>query len=198
MIPDLNRINLKKKDKALGFMQSPTTDNQILLRQAQNGSMEAYESIYRLYVPRVYRLALRLCGFSKSAEELTQDTFVQAWRKIRDFAFLSSFYTWLYRIMINQYLQKQRNVARERNYFLSNPSAEQFAIRSDSGLGIHEKLDLDQAIDALPMGARTILVLHDIEGFQHDEIAAMLNISVSTSKTQLHRARAILKEALQS
>jgi len=179
-------------------MTRPINEEDSIIRQAQHGDQAAFEGLYRQHVAKIYGLALRLCGRPRPAEELTQDAFVQAWKNIRGFKFKSSFRTWMHRITVNCYLQEQRCESSRRSRWLPDPSDTLISMSGDSGQAINLQIDLESAIDQLPPGARMILILHDIEGYRHQEIAEMLNLSVGTSKTQLQRARTIIKEIWQA
>jgi RNA polymerase sigma-70 factor (ECF subfamily) len=171
-----------------------------LARRAQAGDQGAFASLYRAYAGRVYALCLRLEADAARAEELTQDVFVRAWEKLGSFRGESAFGTWLHRLAVNVVLGDRRSAWRRGKRLLFTDDAgayERPAAGSQGALpAAVERLDLDRAIAALPPGARTIFVLHDVEGYQHGEIAAMTGIAEGTSKTQLFRARRLLREAL--
>ena len=162
---------------------------------AANGDAAAFERVYHAHVPRVHGLARRMAG-SDAADELTQDVFVRAWQKLGTFRGESSFGTWLHRLAVNVIVERFRSLGVARDRFLSDSeSALEVAAappRSRPDLG----MDLQAAIERLPPGARTVFVLHDVEGYRHEEIAGMLGVSAGTSKSQLHRARQTLKAAL--
>jgi RNA polymerase sigma-70 factor (ECF subfamily) len=144
----------------------------------------------------VHALCLRLSADAARAEQLTQDVFVRAWEKLSQFRGESSMATWLRHVTVTVVLDERRaRVRRERRVVASGDDdgmaqAARFERTDDAAL------DLERAITALPEGARTVLVLHDVEGYRHDEIAAMCGIAEGTSKAQLHRARQLLKEVL--
>lgn len=164
-----------------------------LVARSQDGDRAAFEALYRAHVGRVYALCLRLTADRMHAEELTQDTFVQAWRRLTTFRGESAFASWLHRIAVNAALGEHRSTQRRERRVL--PLAEPPPGRSegaDAGL----TLDLERAISALPPGARAVFVLHDIEGYAHQEIAGMMGVAAGTSKAQLHRARRLLREGL--
>lgn len=169
-----------------------------LVSRAQAGDAAAFERLYRDHVGRVYAVCLRLSGDAVRAEELTQDVFVRAWEQLASFRGESAFSTWLHRLAVNTVLQTKRGEARyERRVATTDDleAADRTAlIRSGGGPAL--RLDLERAIAALPPGAREILVLYDIEGYTHGEIAALTGIAPGTSKAQLHRARRLLREAL--
>jgi RNA polymerase sigma-70 factor (ECF subfamily) len=142
----------------------------------------------------VYAICYRMTADQERAERLTQDAFVQAWEKLGSFRGESAFGTWLHRLTVNVVLQDQRSRQRERDRRALQEEQEQagrYATDSPDA-----RLDLERAIATLPDGARTVFVLHDIEGFTHQEIAEHLGIAVGTTKAQLHRARKLLRGVL--
>lgn len=167
-----------------------------LISAAQLGDETAFRSLYELSVDRVYALCLRLAADPGLAEELTQDVFVRAWEKLRSFRGESAFSTWLHRLTVNVVLTEKRTRGRrEKRVF---PAGELEDLERPGAMpGPGTRLDLEQAIAALPPGARTVFVLHDIEGYQHEEIAEMSGLAAGTSKAQLFRARRLLREMLE-
>ena len=172
-----------------------------LVRQAAAGDARAFEQLYRTHVDRIYGLCCRLChGDTARAEQSTQDAFVRAWEKLGSFRGESRFGTWLHRLTVNVVLGEHRLLKRwvtfEDGVGTEDESSTDAVIPSqheDAGL----KMDLERAMSRLPNGARTVLVLHDIEGYQHEEIASLTGIAVGTSKAQLHRARRLMRGWLQ-
>jgi len=162
---------------------------------AANGDTAAFERVYHAYLPRVHGLARRMAG-PEAADELTQDVFVRVWQKLATFRGDSAFGTWLHRLAVNVIVERFRSLGTARRRFLDDGEATlelaHAPTRSRPDLG----MDLQAALDTLPEGARTVFVMHDVEGFRHDEIAQLLGVSPGTSKSQLHRARHILKAAL--
>jgi RNA polymerase sigma-70 factor (ECF subfamily) len=171
-------------------------DERALIRRIQQGrEVEAYAMIYRRYVNRIYPLALRMSADPVRAEELTQDIFVRAWEKIGLFRGESSFYTWLYRLAVNLIIQRERSRKRRKR----KETADSGAASADDFFGrIDTRLDLERAITRLPAGARTVLLLHDLEGLTHAEIARLSGTTVGGTKAQLHRARRLLREELKT
>ncbi len=166
-----------------------------LVSRAQNGDQAAFEALYRENVGRIYALCLRLSGDAVRADELTQDVFVRAWEKLDSYRGESAFSTWLHRLAVNLMLEKRRSARRrsERVMLTDDPSLLDGAGRPPAPeVGI----DLERVIASLPEGARTVFVLYDVEGYQHDEIAELMGLAPGTSKAQLHRARRLLREAL--
>jgi RNA polymerase sigma-70 factor (ECF subfamily) len=173
-----------------------TAGGRELVRRAQDGDEAAFERLYREHVGRVYALCLRMLGDPVGAEELVQDVFVQAWRRLRTFAGQSAFSTWLHRVAVNVVLMERRAAGRwDRRFVASTDTAASAAPHRDPPAGL--RLDLEQAIAALPPGAREVFVLHDVEGYSHEEIAGLAGIAVGTSKAQLFRARRLLREKLE-
>lgn len=167
-----------------------------LVARACDGDEGAFGDLYRAHAGRVYALCLRLEADAARAEELTQDVFVHAWERLATFRGESAFGTWLHRLAVNVVLSSRRSAWRRTRRVITadDPAAfEQAAENPGPGL----RLDLDQAIAALPAGARAIFVLHDVEGYQHGEIAALMGVAEGTSKTQLFRARRLLRKALE-
>lgn len=173
----------------------PADDELRLIARARDGDVRAFEALYRQHVPRVFATCLRLAADRGRAEELTQSAFVQSWQKLPLFRGESAFSTWLHRLAVNTVLMEFRARRRReaRVVGVEDPAALEAApaVRP-AGL----RLDLEQAIAALPPQARTVFVLHDIEGYTHEEIADHLDLEPGTSKSQLHRARQLLREAL--
>lgn len=168
-----------------------------LVRDAQNGDLVAFERLYRDNERKVFALCLRMSSDGALAEELTQEVFVRAWRKLGSFRGDSAFSSWLYPLTVNVALSERRSRRRR--------DARIFATEDPAGLERapgtprpEAAFDLEKAMAALPPGARAVFVLHDVEGRTHNEIAAMLNLATGTSKAQLFRARRLLREALGS
>lgn len=167
-----------------------------LVRAAQAGDVAAFERLYQENVKRVYALCYRMAGSAQLAEELTQDVFVRAWQKLSGFRGESAFASWLHPIAVNVTYSERRS--RQRRESRVGPCDDLTPFEADAphprpALG----LELERAILRLPEGAREVFVLHDVEGFKHEEIAALAGIAAGTSKAQLHRARRLLREALQ-
>ena len=162
---------------------------------AIQGDTAAFERVYRAHMPRIYNLARRMAG-PDAAEELTQDVFVRAWQKLALFRGESSFATWLHRLAVNVIIERFRTlgVARERFLADSEPVLEVAPAARTKHMDL--SMDLQAAIEQLPHGARQVFLLHDVEGYRHDEIGEMLGVSPGTSKSQLHRARQQLRAML--
>lgn len=166
-----------------------------LVQRAQGGDEEAFGALYRAHVGRVHALCLRLAGDSHAAGELTQDVFVRAWEALPSFRGESAFGSWLFRLAMNVFLGARRAAGRRERRVFSTAEPDRLERPADASSG-GSGVDLERAIAKLPPGARTVFVLHDIEGYQHGEIARMTGIAEGTSKAQLFRARRLLREAL--
>ncbi len=158
------------------------------VRRAQAGDLQAFQVLYQQHVGRVHALVGRMCGNGALAEELTQETFVRAWRKLDRFRGDAAFSTWLHRVAVNVVLDAQKRERRRA------PTEWPPTPASAPRLG---RIDLERAIQTLPTKARQVFILHDLEGYTHPEIGAVMSISVGTSRSQLHRARQLLREVLQ-
>jgi RNA polymerase sigma-70 factor (ECF subfamily) len=161
---------------------------------AQSGDGHAFERLYRGHVARVHTLARRMTG-PDHADELTQDVFVRAWEKLGTFRGEAAFGTWLHRLAVNLILSRRTRIGKDRQRFEGGDQA--LDLRSTAPPTTELAIDFETAIARLPNGARTVFVLHDVEGFRHDEIAQDLGIAVGTSKAQLHRARMLLRGHLE-
>lgn len=167
-----------------------------LVRRAQEGDVSAFEQLYRENVGRVYALCLRLSADAVRAEEFTQDVFIRAWEKLGSFRGESAFTSWLHRLAVNVVLSQRRSEGRRAAHEVTTDDLSYFdgeAKASLPGVGI----DLERAIEMLPPGARTVFVLHDVEGYKHEEIAQLTGRAEGTCKALLHRARKLLREALE-
>jgi RNA polymerase sigma-70 factor (ECF subfamily) len=175
--------------------ESPSKDDVIL---AARGDRRAFERLYRAHVTRIFSLCVRMVGDRARAEELTQDAFVRAWEKLAQFRGDSAFGTWLHRLAVNVVLN-DRQTERRRHERQDDGVVDMDAIafgdaRPEPVPGL--SLDLEQTIAKLPPGARKVFVLHDVQGYTHEEIGEMLGVTAGGCKAQLHRARMLLREAL--
>ena len=180
-------ISLERADRLAG--------QRALIERARRGDASALRALYDSHVDRIYRLTFRMTGLAETASELTQDTFVRAFAGIEGFREDSAFSTWLHSIAVSLTLNelKRRKRDRARNVELDDAMAmAESAPRSDPVL--REKLL--EAVNELPEGCRTVFMMHDAEGYTHQEIAAALGVSEGTSKAQLNRARGKLRVAL--
>jgi RNA polymerase sigma-70 factor (ECF subfamily) len=167
--------------------------------RAAAGDRGAFERVYRQHVNRVFSLCARMVSDRARAEELTQDVFVRAWEKLHLFRGESSFGTWLHRLTVNVVLNARKVEGRQRSrYEESDDDAGMDSLPGVVGMPLApgDLLDLEEAITRLPPGARRVFVLHDVEGYKHEEIAEMLGVTSGATKAQLHRARLLLREAL--
>lgn len=161
---------------------------------ASAGDRGAFERLYRTYGQRIYALCLRMTADQNTAEELVQDVFVRAWQKLDSFRGDAAFGTWLHRVAVNIVLSHRKRDGIRNSRTTSDDEAVDAAPARSVHVG--ERVDLEAAIAALPKGARRIFVLHDVEGYTHEEIGELLGITSGGSKAQLHRARMLLREAL--
>ncbi|MGH7548504.1 MAG: RNA polymerase sigma factor [Gemmatimonadales bacterium] len=161
---------------------------------AASGDGRAFERLYRTHVARVHSLARRMMG-PEHADDVTQDVFVRAWTKLSTFRGEAAFGTWLHRLAINVILARRTTLGTERGrYDASEQALESVASRPARP---ELSMDFEEAIGRLPDGARQVFVLHDVEGYKHDEIAGILGIVAGTSKSQLHHARMALRKDLE-
>lgn len=160
---------------------------------AAKGDAVAFERIYRRHTARIHSLCRRMLS-AEVADEVTQDVFVRAWQKLHLFRGEAAFGTWLHRLAINVVLAKRAEAARQRTRYSEDETVwERAAARPSSS---DTRMDFEAALARLPDGAREIFVLHDIEGYKHEEIASLLGVSAGTSKSQLHRARMALRDVM--
>jgi RNA polymerase sigma-70 factor, ECF subfamily len=176
----------------------PASDME-LARAAAAGDSAAFERLYEQHHRRVYSLCLRMLADSSQAEDLSQEVFLQLYKKIGSFRGDSAFTTWLHRMTVNQVLMHLR----KRGVKLEHTSEEgdftnvvETPLQSTRRISMVDKLALEKAIAELPPGYRTVFVLHDVEGYEHGEIASLLDVTIGTSKSQLHKARMRLRELL--
>jgi RNA polymerase sigma-70 factor (ECF subfamily) len=180
-----------------------SADTQLIAR-AQRGDEGAFEALFSAHKRRVYSLCLRMTGDTAEAEDLAQEAFLQLFRKISTFRGESAFTTWLHRLVVNVVLMHLRKKAVQTVSLDEPDTSQDEPVKRDYGeddlrlLGSADRIRLNQAIGSLPQGYRTVFVLHDIEGYEHNEIARMMNCSIGNSKSQLHKARLKLRELLRS
>jgi len=170
-----------------------------LARAAAAGDTAAFEKLYEEHHRRVYSLCLRMLGTGTHAEDLTQEVFLQVYKKIGSFRGDSAFTTWLHRLTVNQVLMHFRR----RGVKLEHTSEEgdftnvvDTPLQSTRRISMVDRIALEKAILQLPPGYRTVFVLHDVEGYEHEEISNLLDVSIGTSKSQLHKARMRLRQLL--
>lgn len=174
-------------------MERTISDAALVFAVQQEGDKAAFEALYIKYLNRIYPLALRMSGNIHRAEDLTHDVFLHLWKKIKLFNSKSNFFTWFYRLAINFFINTEKK--EKRRMFREG-------IEVDSNSTVHRdlcldtKIDLERAITTLPPKARMVLILHDINKMTHAEIGRYMYISPGSSKSQLHRARFLLREVL--
>jgi RNA polymerase sigma-70 factor (ECF subfamily) len=181
--------------KAMALIDSaPVRDERALIAEAATGDRVAARELYDAHVERVHRIAYRICGDADLAEDLTQDVFVQVFRRLDQFRGESSFGTWLHRVALTVSLNAMRKVKRFRQR--ETELDEAFHHEADGEVDPDLRERLTAAIDALPEGCRVALVMHTIEGYSHAEIGEMLGIAEGTSKARVFDARARLKKSM--
>lgn len=164
------------------------------VRRAVEGDHAAFERLYREQVGRIHALCIRMAG-DDVAEDLTQEIFIRAWRKLDTFKGDARFGTWLHRLAINHILSRRETIRRRQSHRVGGEGILGRLVaptRRSSG----HALDIERAVGELPERARDVFVLFDVEGYSHDEIAGLLGVSVGTSKSQLHRARMLMRRHL--
>ena len=173
-----------------------------LVGRAQSGDEEAFAALFEMHKRRVYSLCLRMTGNTAEAEDLTQESFLQLFRKISTFRGESAFSTWLHRLAVNVVLMHLRKKGLQQISLDDVDSSQDEPVKRDYGdndrrlMGSVDRISLTRAIAELPPGYRTVFVLHDVEGYEHNEIAEIMKCSVGNSKSQLHKARMKLRDWL--
>jgi RNA polymerase sigma-70 factor (ECF subfamily) len=170
-----------------------------LCRLAAKGDLAAFEIIYERYHRRTYSLTLRMTGSQTEAEDLTQEVFIQLFRKIGSFRGDSAFSTWLHRLTVNQVLMHFRRRSYKNEKTSEDGEMPEQTVQGTANpnkMPVVDRIALKKAISELPNGYRNVFLLHDVEGFEHEEVARHLGISVGTSKSQLHKARLKLRTLL--
>ena len=170
-----------------------------LCQKAAAGNLAAFEMIYQRYHRRTYSLCLRMTSSQTEAEDLTQEVFIQLFRKVGSFRGDSAFSTWLHRLTVNQVLMHFRRRSVKNEKVSDDGEMPEQAVAGTSNpnkMPVVDRIALKNAIAELPRGYRNVFVLHDVEGYEHEEVARMLSISVGTSKSQLHKARLKLRGLL--
>ena len=196
------------ENSAFRQLEQPSIDDlseKETIANAQDGNSRAFERLYQRHSSRVYALCLRMTGNPAEAEDLLQDTFVMVFRKIRTFRGDSAFSTWLHRIAVNLALMRMRRKSSSETSLQesSDPESdhpghlEQLAVSDTFLAGSLDRLNLQRALQKLRPFQKLVVVLHDIQGYKHIEIAKMMDWSIGNSKSRLHRARARLRELLQ-
>ena len=181
-------------------VRKPATDYE-LAQRAASGDSSAFEELYTRHGRRVYSLCLRMTANSAEAEDLSQEVFIQLYRKAGSFRGESQFTTWLHRLTVNQVLMhfRRRGVKLEQTTEDGETPAQVVAgTENPSQMPVVDRIALDRAVGQLPPGYRAVFVLHDVEGHEHEEVARLLGCSVGTSKSQLHKARMRLRQLLKT
>jgi len=184
--------------------QSDKLSEAAAIERAKQGDAEAFETLYHLHKRRVYSLCLRMTANTAAAEDLTQEAFLQLFRKIGTFRGESAFSTWLHRMAVNVVLMQLRKKGLPVVSLEETMEGEEEAPRKEPGAedprlaGSLDRMQLQLSIEALPPGYRMIFLLHDVEGYEHNEIAEMVGCSIGNSKSQLHKARMKLREFLKT
>jgi len=201
MASALSLVRTAQTPHPSGLAEREAAGEGALVERARRGDVDAFERLYHLHAGRVYALCLRLAGEPVEARELVQDTFVHAWEALPRFRGDASLTTWLHRIAVNAMLERRRRDKRrsarvalveDEDDAESAPMAGGFVAPTDVATAI----DLERAIAALPPGVRRAFVLHEVEGYTHEEVAGMTGLATGTLRAQLHRARQLLIRAL--
>lgn len=191
-----------RPDKLLTDLKQAKINEAEAIERAKQGDGEAFEFLYNLHKRRVYSLCLRMVSNPPEAEDLAQEAFLQLFRKIGQFRGESAFSTWLHRMTVNVVLMKLRKKGLNLISLDEPVENEEDSQKRDFGgedtrlASSIDRMQLQSAIEKLPPGYKTVFVLHDVEGFEHNEIAGMVGCSVGNSKSQLHKARLKLRELL--
>ena len=171
--------------------------DEALARRAVAGDAGAFEALYRRHAGRVHGVIVRLVGQSGArAEDLTQEAFVRAWQALPGFRFDSALSTWLHRLAVTTALMELRSRRGGPRFDDDEDAIDGIGVADSAGRATALGMDLERAVASLPPRARAVLVLHDVEGWKHEEIAAELRMAVGSSKAQLHRARQLLRKRL--
>src|ERR1700704_2772721 len=181
----------------------PDNSERSLVQRAQQGDEQAFATLFQLHKKRVYSVCLQMTKDVADAEDLTQEAFMQVFRSINSFRGDSAFSPWLYRVAVNTVLMKLRRRKAPPVLSLDEPvSSESPSLRRDFGksdphlIGVVDRIALRRALQELPEGCRTIFALHEVEGYQHHEIAELLDCSIGNSKSQLHKAKLKMRALL--
>jgi RNA polymerase sigma-70 factor (ECF subfamily) len=177
----------------------PLTSSADLVARAQRGEEAAFAALFKAYNRRIYSLCLRMTGSPAEAEDLTQEVFLKVFRKISTFRGESTFSTWLHRVAVNEILMRLRKKRLDTVPLEGDDASHEGPAKWEHGnddlhlTGTVDRITLDRAVAELPFGYRTAFLLHDVEGYEHSEIARAMNWSVGNSKSQLHKARRKLR-----
>lgn len=198
MLLPANLVSLSSKNRRDNFECS-------LVQRAQRNDEQAFATLFELHKKRVHSVCLRMTRNEADAEDLTQEAFLQLFRKIATFRGESAFSTWLHRLAVNVVLMKLRKKSGKETSLeqVTEPDEESGTPRRDFGApdlvlsGSIDRVNLQRAVEQLPPGYKSVFVLHDVQGYEHNEIAEMMGCSIGNSKSQLHKARMRLRDLLQ-
>jgi len=192
-IPGTRRQESRVKES--GTVLETSEPESELVAPAGRGDARAFESLYRAHAPRLHALCRRLAGDPEQAEDLTQEVFLRAWQRLDGFGGRSKFYSWLYRLAVNAAIDRHRSHRRKAGKETTLEEWEEFVEPRKEHTA--RRMDLEKAIDGLPPTARMVFVLHDVEGYRHEDIAEMTGLASGTCRAHLHRARRLLRNELQ-
>jgi RNA polymerase sigma-70 factor (ECF subfamily) len=177
-------------------IERPQDNDVVLAQKSADGDTAAFEELYHRHFRRVYALCLRMTGDPTKAEDLTQDVFIQLFNKIGSFRGDSAFTTWLHRMTVNQvlmYFRKRSTKSELTSVDDETPDQIVRGTENPNTMPVIDRIALEKAVQQLPPGYRTVFILHDVEGYEHEEIARMMGVAEGTSKSQLHKARLKLR-----
>lgn len=180
-------------------VERPQDNDVVLAQKSADGDTAAFEELYHRHFRRVYALCLRMTGNAVQAEDLTQDVFIQLFNKIGSFRGDSAFTTWLHRMTVNQVLMHFRKRSTKSELTAVDDETPDQIVRGTENpntMPIIDRIALEKAVQQLPPGYRTVFILHDVEGYEHEEIARMMGVAEGTSKSQLHKARLKLRNLI--
>jgi RNA polymerase sigma-70 factor (ECF subfamily) len=180
-------------------VEKPQDNDAVLAQKSAVGDTAAFEELYHRHFRRVYALCLRMTGNAVQAEDLTQDVFIQLFNKIGSFRGDSAFTTWLHRMTVNQVLMFFRKRSTKSELTAIDDETPDQIVRGTedpNAMPIIDRIALEKAVQQLPPGYRTVFILHDVEGYEHEEIARMMGVAEGTSKSQLHKARLKLRNLI--
>ncbi len=180
-------------------IEKPEASDYELAQSSAAGDLAAFEELYRRHFRRVYAISLRMTASPEEAEDLAQETFIQLFKKIGSFRGDSAFTTWLHRMTVNQVLMHFRRRKSRPEYTTEEGETPVQIVQgteNQNRMPVVDRIVLENAIAKLPPGYRSVFVLHDVEGYEHNEVAEMLGISEGTSKSQLHKARLKLRNLI--
>ena len=179
-----------------GILEREELDSSSVVTRARDGDIEAFATLYQTHAGEVFSVCLRMAGDPAQAEDWSQDAWIRAWQRLESFRGDAKFSTWLHRLTVNLILDRRRRDDKWRSRIVALDEGDRSGARGRPAPPAGARLDLQQAVAALPEGARTVFLLHDVEGYKQREIAERLGIRIGTVKSQLHRARKLLQEAL--